>query len=576
MSNFPPRPLPRKVYTPAQAAYYAQPFWLRQIKKRSSIFAVVSASTVLADHFLLEDSLTRTARTLWTGLVVTLDFKINFQPGSESLNDLHVRAAKRITNLIETNGGLYIKLGQQIATQSQVLPTPYRTAFSSFVDDAPAVPWPKILPLLVKEFGGRHPDEIFESFEQTPFASASIAQVYRATTKDGRKVAVKVQKPAIPIQLEWDLWSYRTMMYLMQKVFDLPTYFVAAYVSDQMRKETSFLNEADNARKTIRYLETTPSLRGKIHVPAVYSDLSTDKVLTMEYVDACKIDDKAKLQSWNLSLKTTMDTVLNCFACQIFDWGWVHCDPHPGNILVRPHPSNPRRPQIVLVDHGLYISLSEKFKREYSTLWRSIFVLDVPAIEETALAWGITFDSDMFASSVLLRPTRLHSSKRAPKSAAILHRESLTEYELQLEIRDRMRAMLENERLIPRELIFLVRSQRMLQGANQSLGSPSNRVNITARWAAHGFALTSPLSTLSLFEVGLRPWLRGKRDLWLFGFALSVIDVGFWISKIQQWVGYALTGKETGGVEEQLQRSFEKMAEEEFGIDLKEAKAFEG
>jgi len=101
----------------------------------------------------------------------------------------------------------YIKLGQQIATQSQVLPTPYRTAFSSFVDDAPAVPWKKILPLLVREFGAS-PDDVFESFEHAPFASASIAQVYRATTKDGRKVAVKVQKPAIPIQLEWDLCEF--------------------------------------------------------------------------------------------------------------------------------------------------------------------------------------------------------------------------------------------------------------------------------------------------------------------------------------------------------------------------------
>lgn len=94
--------------------------------------------------------------------------------------------------------------------------------------------------------------------------------------------------------------------------------------------------------------------------------------------------------------------------------------------------------------------------------------------------------------------------------------------------------MLDNERLIPRELIFLVRSQRMLQAANQSLGSPSNRVALTARSAARGFALTSPLSTLSLYEVGLRRWVRGKRDLWLFGFALSVIDIGFWLSKIQQ------------------------------------------
>lgn len=120
-------------------------------------------------------------------------------------------------------------------------------------------------------------------------------------------------------------------MYLMQKIFDMPTYFVAEYVSDQMRKETSFLNEgthatpslppsspttranvtcmmapANNARKTIDLLAQTPSLKGKVHVPAVYPELSSDKVLTMEFVDACRIDDKAQLQKWGMSLKSTV------------------------------------------------------------------------------------------------------------------------------------------------------------------------------------------------------------------------------------------------------------------------------
>lgn len=67
------------------------------------------------------------------------------------------------------------------------------------------MPWAKILPLITAELGGRHPDDVFKEFEHEPFASASIAQVYRATTMEGQKVAVKVQKPAIPTQLEWDL-----------------------------------------------------------------------------------------------------------------------------------------------------------------------------------------------------------------------------------------------------------------------------------------------------------------------------------------------------------------------------------
>lgn len=123
---------------------------------------------------------------------------------------------------------------------------------------------------------------------------------------------------------------------------------------------------------------------------------------------------------------------------------------------------------------------------------------------------------------------------------------------------------------------------------------------VPLQWAAHGFAMTSGLANQTISSIGLRLWLQGKRDLWLFDFALAAIDVGFWFSKVQQckslpsacvpkraslcslacvassgFVWFS-TGKETGGVEEQLQRQFEKMAEDEFGVDLKEAKAFEG
>lgn len=99
-----------------------------------------------------------------------------------------------------------------------MLPGPYRNAFSSFSDSAPSVPFEDILPVFAASFDGAHPDDVFDAFERTPMASASIAQVHRARLKDGKgtPVAVKVQKPEIPIQVEWDLASYRLMMWLMQ------------------------------------------------------------------------------------------------------------------------------------------------------------------------------------------------------------------------------------------------------------------------------------------------------------------------------------------------------------------------
>ncbi|CDZ98187.1 Predicted unusual protein kinase [Phaffia rhodozyma] len=580
---FPERPLPKVVRPlPSQKHLFPTPPWIKYtVRKPYSIGWIIGgtvAGLYIYDNKFQASTGVRTIRTLWTGLVVTLDFKWNFSPGkSEKINELHERTATRVSNLINENAGLYIKLGQQLGTQAAVLPPAYRKPFSSFSDAAPVVSFDEILPVFIKEFGA-HPDELFDSFERTPIASASIAQVHKAKLKDGREVAVKVQKPAIEKQVEWDLWSYRTMMWCMQAVFDYPTYFVASYVSEQMRRETDFRIEADNSRRTDQFLSKTPSLQGQVYIPKVYPQYSGERIMTMEYVNGCRINDREQLDKWDFrgGLRRTMDIVLDLFACQTFEWGWVHCDPHPGNILVRPNPENPRYPQVILIDHGLYIPLSEKFRTEYSALWRSLFVLDIGTIEKTARAWGVTFDSDMFASAILLRPTRLRASKKAPKSEEILKREQMTEYELQVDMKRRLKALLENEQLIPRELIFLVRAQRMLQAANQGLGSPSNRVNITAKWAAKGYALTSPTANQSIYQVGLSAYLRDLQQIWLFEATLKLIDIGFWTNKLYQWVTELVTGKTEGGLEERLQKQFEAMAKEEFGIDLDETAAFEG
>ena len=114
--------------------------------------------------------------------------------------------------------GLFIKLGQSIGIQAAVMPKPYRDAFSTIFDAAPQVPYTEVEKVFMQEFNGKRPLEIFETFDKMPIASASIAQVHRATLKipqtgsdspEFRQVAVKVQKPAIKKQLDLDLWSYR-------------------------------------------------------------------------------------------------------------------------------------------------------------------------------------------------------------------------------------------------------------------------------------------------------------------------------------------------------------------------------
>jgi len=211
----------------------------------------------------------------------------------------------------------------------------------------------------------------------------------------------------------------------------------------------------------------------------------------------------------------------------------VHSDPHPGNILVRGNPKNPSEPQVVLIDHGLYVELPEKFRHEYCLLWRSLFVGDVKSIENIAVNWGIRREnSDIFASLTLLRPHRLRkkSPEEQNKTTAVSRSEQ------QASLKERIKTMLAQEDLLPRPLVFVTRAMRMMQGNNQAVGSPSNRINILAHWAATGLAISTPQHSQSLRALGLRAYTVEKLRLVIFRVVLVFVDVGFVLTRVRAWL----------------------------------------
>ncbi|BEI82769.1 hypothetical protein CcaverHIS002_0306370 [Cutaneotrichosporon cavernicola] len=480
-------------------------------------------------------------------LLCTLDYKINFSPAkADKIEGLHERVAKRLRWVVDTNQGMYLKLGQAIGLQAALLPKPYREAFTHVFDKAPSVPYSEVVGVFRDDLG-IDPMDVFEEFSHEALASASIAQVHKAKLRPelgdpDQLVAVKVQKPAIKKQMDWDLFAYRSLMWLAEKAFDIPLYFVADYVSSQMRLETSFLHEAANARRCAELLAETPELRDDIYVPKVFGKAEgypeSDRVLVMEWVDGCRLNDKAQIQEWGLELRDVMDLAISLNGAMTFTSG-----------------------------------------EEYATLWRSLFVLDLPTIERISKAWGLGIDPNMFASAIFLKPT--HLKQNAPKGPP---RPPKTEYEIQMEVKAQFKALLESEQLIPPyvpslppslslltpgELIFVGRCQRMLQANNQLLGSPSERINITAAWAAKGYAEFA--GSRALADIGFRRWLRDRYDSFVFRFTLWVIDWAFWWTSLK-----ARFSRTTGNWEDRLQAQMEKMAREEFGIEIDGNTAFLG
>jgi len=395
--------------------------------------------------------------------------------------------------------------------------------------------------------------------------------------------------------------------------FDLPLYSLVPFITERLMLETDFENEAKNSERMRQLVADEPSLRGRVYVPPVYHELSSKRVLTTEWIEGIRLWDKeAMTRPWfggygtgsegvhgsqlpapdmdairrelrenphsqslkpdrtewkgrrgkgglGLSTKEVMTTMIDLFSAQIFKWGVVHCDPHPGNIFIRRLPSG--KPELVLIDHGLYVYMHEKFRREYVEFWKSLMTFDNKKIAEITGEWGIKA-ADLFASATLMRP--YEGGDKDFKKRMLGDVEGLTpsqrHYEMQRQMKQGIRDMLADEEKWPKELIFIGRNMRIVQGNNQFLGSPVNRIKMMGVWASR-----------SMFQDRNLPLRQRITNAWrhtLFKAALTLTDVAFYFFKLRQWLGIG------GGMEDEVEARMKDMAKE-FGVELQHD-VFEG
>jgi aarF domain-containing kinase len=596
--------------------------------RRIFVFSAIVGVGYVLDTQFNASSLTRSFRTFKTGLVVGLDYKINFRahpPFATSIEALHARNAARVFDLLSTNGGLYLKIGQAIAMQSAILPPEFQKMFSKMFDDAPQNEWHEVAKVIQEDFG-KSPEEVFGvSFtgepgkgvmEKTARASASVAQVHWARLPDGREVAIKIQKREIARQVGWDLWAFKVVTRVYTWWFDIPMYSLVPYISERLMLETDFENEADNAEEMKRLVAGEKRLRGRVYIPEVYRELSSKRVMTAEWIEGVRLWDKEGItnrwqggwhkgspgaggvklpaiskgntkidpnmpdhapknplskpdrSTWRgkdgkgglgVSLKTVMTTIVDLFSAQIFLWGIVHCDPHPGNIFIRRLPNG--QPEVVLIDHGLYIKMDPEFRHQYALFWKSLMAFDNATIKEIVTSWGIN-NADIFASATLMRPytggdnTTLNELKKGAKGKDQQERA----FEMQVKARDGIKAILGDEEKWPRELIFIGRNLRIVQGNNQFLGSPVNRIKISGLWASRALAESRDLSLVQRWG----NWVKHLK----FRVVLVLSDVVWWWSRIKQAFNMGR------GMEDDIEERMRVMAKD-FGVELNHG-VFEG
>ncbi|KAI0687937.1 ABC1-domain-containing protein [Cerioporus squamosus] len=569
---------------PSPAASSSRPSRSQKYLRRTLIALFGIGVAYVVDRELHASAINRNIRTAWTCALIAIDYKLNFKPEkADGIPALQERVAQRVYDLLTSNGGLYIKIGQAFANNAALLPRPMQEKFAKLFDDAPQVPYATVERVFISEFGRppAGPDGVFDIFEEQAAASASIAQVHRAKLKGADTwVAVKIQKPDVSKQVEWDLGAFRAVMWIYEHwLFHLPVCFAVDFINDHLRRELDFEAEARNARRTAEFVAQEPRLADRVYIPKVYPELSTKKVMVAEWIDGVRLSDRRGIErlmgddasaaprpplpadrfpTLKGGSKWVMQTMVDLFSAQIFDWSWVHCDPHPGNIIVRPHPARAGQAQLVLLDHGLYVRVSPRFQQQYARLWKALLSADFGVVKSVTEEWGIG-TPDLFASATLMRPVRF-------KEVEMPDFAKMDDYERGVYMKEKLKGFLQDTDRMPKELIFIGRNMRIVQGNNQLFGSPVNRIRITAYWASRSLVTSQELNLA-----------QRVRELWNHVVFLSVmfsIDVLFWGTKVRQYVARRL-GRRGESFEDELERTMRDFAKSNFGLDVPEG-AFEG
>ncbi len=263
------------------------------------------------------------------------------------------RNAQRILKSILKLKGLYIKVGQMISIMTTFLPAPLTQALEGLQDKVPARPYEDIEKRIVEEFS-KTPLELYKTFDPQPLASASLGQVHVASLPDGTKVAVKVQYPEIEETLRIDLKILRRIFGFLHLIFPnyglKQTYEEVAVI---VRQELNFKQEGKNL-ETIQdnFKEEPDFLFSK-----VYWEYSTERVLTLEFMEGVKISNLEQLKALQVNPTEVASKIIHAYCKQIFIDGIYHADPHPGNFLVQ------QGPKIIMMDFGATARISENMRR---------------------------------------------------------------------------------------------------------------------------------------------------------------------------------------------------------------------
>ena len=299
------------------------------------------------------------------------------KPSRVDSRPVHLRLA------LEELGTTFIKLGQILSTRADLLPPEYLAELTKLQDSAPPVPFEAIQQVLVSELG-QEIETVFAEFDPKPLAAASIGQAHAAVLPDGTEVVVKIRRPGVVEQVNEDLEILKELAATASRHLEFADrYDLAGLVeefSQTLRSELDYIREGHSAERFAANFANDPG----IHVPRVFWEVTTARVLTLERIRGIKINDLEGLDKQGTDRRWLANYASSVVLKMVCDDGFFHADPHPGNFFIEPNGV------IGLIDFGMVGVLDKRTQEQLADLLIAINHVDADRLVDVFLDLGVT------------------------------------------------------------------------------------------------------------------------------------------------------------------------------------------
>jgi ubiquinone biosynthesis protein len=433
----------------AETGLQVQERSIRTIQAGQALSRSLVLATVAADILVGYTTLRERAKWL-PSLVKPRDWQLQ-----------HQRSADRVLETAGSMGGALIKACQFASTRPDLLPAIYIRTLAPLQDRMPPRSWMEIKKAITRELG-RSPAEVFAHIEHEPVAAASIGQVHRARLHDGQEVAVKVQYPDIETLVETDLAVLEQVVKAIARLAPgVQLQPIVEYLKETLPLELDFKHEAEATIK----LRAALAHRQDALVPMVLPELSTERLLVMEYVEGIKITDREALEQAGISPHEVAHLLNDLYAEQMLHLNILHADPHPGNLRVQPGP------RLVLLDHGLTVPLAPRLVDALRKMVQALTSGDFDALGKALTEAGLKLEGELDIMA-LLNLVGVLLGKEQPSENG----EEVDAFDVGMQIGKSVDS-------IPTDLLLVGRTLGLLDGITKQLDPDMDTMEIVAHYA---------------------------------------------------------------------------------------------